>query len=226
MVARLTIDATPPFLRSSCGRTIPLDVGRWLADPEPEEHDLLDRAIGPVLDVGCGPARHVLALAARGIAALGVDNAPSAVALARRRGARVVHRSIFDRLPGAGRWGSALLLDGNIGIGGDPSALLARVRSLLHRKGRVLMELEPPGAPSSSLVVRTEDADGVSHWFDWAQLAADDVEDVAWEAGLVVAERWEAAGRWFARLDVAAPVSHRQAARSSSGLANGEGDAA
>lgn len=202
MAARPAIDASRPLLRSSCGRTIPLDIGRWLADPEPEERDLLDRAIGPVLDVGCGPGRHVVALTARGISALGVDNAPSAVAIARRRGARVVHRSIFDRLPGEGRWGSALLLDGNIGIGGDPSALLARIRSLLHGRGRVLVELEPPGIPSARLLVRTENAQGVSHWFDWAQLAVDDVVGAARSAGLMVGERWEAAGRWFARLDV------------------------
>lgn len=59
------------LLRSSCGRTIPLPVLRWLGEAEPEEHDLLDRALGPVLDVGCGPGRHVVALARRGIPALG-----------------------------------------------------------------------------------------------------------------------------------------------------------
>ncbi len=201
MVAQLSTAEPTPRLRSSCGRTIPLHVWRWLDDPGPEEHEVLDRAIGPVLDVGCGPARHVLALAARGVPTLGIDNAPSAIELARRRGAQVLLRSVFDRLPGEGRWGTALLLDGNIGIGGDPESLLSRVRALVCDGGRVLVELEPPGAPSARLRVRTEDGQGTSHWFAWAQVAADDVDAAAGSAGFTVIERWSGAGRWFARLD-------------------------
>lgn len=207
MAAQLEITEPTARLRSACGRTIPLHVWRWLGAPGPEEHEVLDRAVGPVLDVGCGPARHVLALAARGVPALGIDNAPSAVELARRRGAQVLLRSVFDRVPGEGRWGTALLLDGNIGIGGDPEALLSRARSLLCEGGRVLIELEPPGAPSTRLRVRTEDGRGISHWFAWAQVAADDVDAAACAAGFTVTERWSGAGRWFARLDVTACVS-------------------
>jgi SAM-dependent methyltransferase len=197
-----TFGAWEPLLRSSCGRTIALDVHRWLGEVQPEEHEVLDRAVGPVLDVGCGPARHVLALRARGIPALGIDNARSAIALARRRGAEVLERSVFDRLPGEGRWKSALLLDGNIGIGGDPGALLARLGTVLGSGGRLLVELEPPGGPTSSLVVRTETGDAVSHWFEWAQLAADRVDDVARKAGFDVCEQWHSQDRWFAQLDV------------------------
>ena len=35
-------------------------------------------------------------------------------------------RSVFETLPGEGRWDTVLLMDGNIGIGGDPAALLGR----------------------------------------------------------------------------------------------------
>ena len=202
MVAQLSIAEHTPMLRSSCGRTIPLHVWRWMDDPSAEEHEVLDRAVGRVLDVGCGPARHVLALAARGVPALGIDNAPSAVELARRRGAQVLLRSVFDRVPGEGRWGTALLLDGNIGIGGDPQSLLTRVRALVCEGGRVLVELESPDVRSARLRVRTEDAQGASHWFAWAQVAAHDVDAAASPAGFTVTERWSGAGRWFARLDV------------------------
>ena len=58
--------------------------------------------------------------------ALGIDVTPAArAAAARRRRRRVLRRCVFDRVPGEGRWRTALLLDGNIGIGGDPVALLA-----------------------------------------------------------------------------------------------------
>ena len=98
---------------------------------------MLERVDGPVLDIGCGPARHALTLAEAGIVTLGIDISLPALAVARRRGAPVLHRSIFERVPGHGRWGTALLLDGNIGIGGAPDALLRRVAALLRVDGRV-----------------------------------------------------------------------------------------
>ncbi len=128
------VERAPAMLRSSCGREIPLRMERWFGEPGPEEVALLAMAIGPALDVGCGPARHVLALTAMGIPAVGIDNAPSVVDIARRRGARVVLGSVFGPLPKEGRWGSALLLDGNFGIGGDPAAALgSRARTRLSR---------------------------------------------------------------------------------------------
>ena len=65
----------------------------------------------------------------------------------------------------------------------------------------MLVELEPPGGPTSTLRVRLEVGDGVSHWFDWAQVAADDIDGLALGSGFEVVERWHAGGRWFARLD-------------------------
>ena len=79
------------------------------------------RCEGPVLDIGCGPGRFVEALASRGIPVLGVDISRSAVDQTSRRGVCALFRDINDRLPGEGRWGTVLLVDGNIGIGGDGS---------------------------------------------------------------------------------------------------------
>ena len=45
------------------------------------------------------------------------------------RGATVLQRDIFGPLPGEGRWGTALLFDGNVGIGGDPAASYAAAGS-------------------------------------------------------------------------------------------------
>ncbi len=52
---------------------------------------------------------------------------------------------MFAPLPGEGRWGTALLADGNIGIGGDPVALLRRLREVLDPRGRIVVELAAPG---------------------------------------------------------------------------------
>ena len=81
----------------------------------------------PVLDIGCGPGRHLAALQASGKRALGVDLSPVAVALARGRGATAMPGvGVRRRAAQPARWRTALLLDGNIGIGGAPVALLRR----------------------------------------------------------------------------------------------------
>ncbi len=114
----------------------------------------------------------------------------------------MLHRSVFDRIPNAGRWGSALLLDGNVGIGGEPVALFARVRELLRAGGRALMEVAPPGTRTSSLRVRTETDSGErSEWFAWAEVGADDLPELAARTSFTVEDLWGGGGRWFARLD-------------------------
>ncbi|HEV2814296.1 MAG TPA: class I SAM-dependent methyltransferase [Solirubrobacteraceae bacterium] len=180
------------------GRVLRLPLGRWLGPPSAEDERLLDRAAGPVLDVGCGPGRHVLALQRRGVLALGVDVSPAAVRLARRRGAPAMEGSVFGGLPGAGRWRSALLLDGNIGIGGDPAALLRRVASVLRPDGRVLAEVEPPGAPTRVELVQLECGGRLGAPFPWARVGADGVRSVA--APLAVHDVWRDGARWFAEL--------------------------
>ena len=175
-------------------------VDRWCGPITSDDADLLSRARAPVLDIGCGPGRHVVALTEQGKIAMGIDLTKPAVALARRRGAPVLHRSVFARVPGAGRWRSALLLDGNIGIGADPVGLLRRVRSLLCAGGTTLVELDPPGSTAISSSARLE-LDGVAGpWFPWTQLSVDDVVAVAASGGMTVIETWSANARWFAEL--------------------------
>lgn len=187
-------------LRTADGTTVALPVDRWRAEPSAEEWAVLSRAVAPVLDIGCGPGRHVVALAARGVVAMGVDASPAAAELARRTGAPVLRRSVFARVPGAGRWRTALLLDGNVGIGGDPVALLGRVGSLLAPGGRALVEVDPPGQPTRVVRARLERDGEIGPWFRWAQVGVDDLPAQAALAGLATAETWEGAGRWFARL--------------------------
>jgi SAM-dependent methyltransferase len=188
-----------PVLASTSGTTIDLRVDRWRDECDLVEEALLARLPDPVLDVGCGPGRMVDALVAAGRPGLGIDTSPAAVAEARRRGAPVLRRSVFDRVPGEGRWGAVLLLDGNVGIGGDPVALLARAAKLLRTGGVVATEVEPPGRPSESLTVRVETPDARhGPWFPWATVSADGIATVARAAGLAVASLDAGGGRWFA----------------------------
>jgi SAM-dependent methyltransferase len=188
-------------IRIAGGATQTLPLRRWLGPVDGADLAVLEHAAAPVLDIGCGPGRHLAALAARGHGGLGIDLSPVAVRLARARGAEAILRSVFADVPRPGTWRTALLLDGNVGIGGAPAALLARARALVEPGGAVLVETGPPGAPTRRLRVRLEAGGAVSPWFGWATVGADGIASLARAAGLVPRERFAAAGRWFVRLE-------------------------
>jgi SAM-dependent methyltransferase len=188
------------WLELADGERIELPVERWTAPSEGDDV-LLDACSGPTVDIGCGPGRLTAALAGRGVAALGVDSSRTAVRLTRRRGGNALHRNVFDRLPGEGRWRHALLADGNIGIGGDPAALLRRTAQLIAADGDVLVELEPPGHGLRLERVRLRPGHADGAWFTWAWVGADAITEVAVRAGLRVDWTTRHGHRWFARLE-------------------------
>ncbi|SHH61033.1 Methyltransferase domain-containing protein [Jatrophihabitans endophyticus] len=193
--------AAPLTLRTVTGRSLRFDVARWLAPVDAADATVLDRCAGPVLDVGCGPGRFVASLTARGAVALGVDIAETAVALTRGQGSPALLRSVFADLPGEGRWSTVLLVDGNIGIGGDPVRLLHRVAALLAPTGRVLVETAPDNTADERLSVRfTEQGDEVGPEFAWALVGAAALERYAADCGYAVAESWSSGGRTFVAL--------------------------
>jgi len=178
-----------------------LPVDRWLNDVTPADASALARVKAPVLDVGCGPGRHLQALAKQGVLSLGVDTCEAAVSLARRRGVAVLERSVFDPMPGTGRWATALLLDGNFGIGGRPHALLNRIHGLLRSKGSVIVEMESPRMPTYRSIARIEAGPHVGPWFPWAMVSTNDIDRFASLGGMAVVEKWTVDQRWFAHLE-------------------------
>ncbi|WP_431961721.1 class I SAM-dependent methyltransferase [Actinacidiphila sp. bgisy160] len=192
------------------GELLPLDIERWCAPPDTADDDVLNRCTGPALDVGCGPGRLVVALAARGVRALGVDVSPAAVARTRRHGGSAVRRSVFDRLPGEGRWATVLLMDGNVGIGGDPVALLARLRHLVAPGGRLLAEASPREA-DERLTVRVEDGHGRhGRPFPWARLGTTALLSTAKATGWIPTGGWTTEGRSFVELHRPRPGHHHE----------------
>jgi SAM-dependent methyltransferase len=188
-----------PEIEHADGSCMPLPVDGWLQE-SPGDKSLLERCQGPTLDIGSGPGRLTVALSERGIPALGIDITPYAVDLARSSGALVMLRDVFGRVPGTGRWMTVLLADGNIGIGGDPAALLRRAGELLAPEGHALVELEPPGSPLRLEQVRLRAAGLASAWFPWAFVGTDHIEDIARDAGFGQVETWTVDGRWFASI--------------------------
>lgn len=188
-----------PEIEHADGSTTPLQVDNWL-HIRPGDASIVDRCSGPTLDVGSGPGRLTVALAERGIPALGIDVTPYAVHIARAAGALTLLRDVFGRVPGAGRWMTVLLADGNIGIGGDPVALLRRVRELLTPLGQALVEVQPPGTVLHREQVRLRHGGQISAWFPWAYVGVDQIAETARSAGLRTTETWSADGRWFTSL--------------------------
>jgi SAM-dependent methyltransferase len=187
-------------VRFADGALQPLPLDRWLGAADAGDDAALALAEPDVLDVGCGPGRHLAALRASGKRALGVDLSPVAVRLARRRGAVAIPADVFGDVPWAGHWRTALLLDGNIGIGGAPVALLRRVGELLAPGGSALVEVDAPGAPTLRTRIRLEAPGVVSEWFGWARVGVDGIAELAARAGLDVEELLCVGDRWLVRL--------------------------
>jgi SAM-dependent methyltransferase len=212
-------EAEALVLRTADGRALPLLVSRWCGPPDAADEELLRHCRGPVLDVGCGPGRLTAALTKRGIPALGVDISRAAVARTRQAGAPALRRSVFDPLPGQGRWATVLLADGNIGIGGMPARLLRRCAQLLAPGGRMLIETEP-GNVDERLTGRLEHLDGRrGPVFPWARMGTAALLDAASEVGLHVMGQWRHADRefvWATRRPAARPEGSELPARVSS----------
>lgn len=210
--AALRTGRGPLFLRRADGWLLPLEVERWCARADVTDRAVLDRCEGAVLDVGCGPGRLVVELAGRGRTVLGIDVSEAAVehtvgrlapSTSGEGAARALRRSVFEPLPGEGRWDTVLLMDGNVGIGGNPPVLLERVAGLLRPGGLLIAETVPVNVDERAEVqvvdvVGALRADGVP--FSWARLGTPALLRHGRRAGWRRVAQWEVGGRCFAAL--------------------------
>jgi SAM-dependent methyltransferase len=181
------------------GTHAPLAAEMW-SKPRPGDGSVVGRCHGATLDVGCGSGRLTQALATAGVRALGIDISPHAVRLTRSRGVDAVQQDIFASDSGLGRWSHVLLMDGNIGIGGDAAALLRRCRELLGCGGTVIVEAGAPGTGSRRFLVQLVHADRSSRPFRWLISDANGIKSVAADVGLLPTAEWAVGGRWFIEL--------------------------
>lgn len=180
----------PLYLHTAEGHRFRLDLSPYFTSPaalDPDERTFLAMARGTVMDVGCGPARHARYLQQRGLCALGLDRSAGALAVARALGLRhAVHADVLTA-PLPHGIGTALLLDGNLGLAGSMHGarrLLERLANTCALGGRLLVGgRAPAGATARRLALRVEYRGAVGPWFAWLQLSLAGVIAVAAGAG-------------------------------------------
>ena len=184
-----------------------MDVSRWNADADETDLTLLRAATGPLLDIGCGPGRMVRAAMDLGLEVLGIDVSPTAIEIATNAGLSVLTRSVFEAIPSEGEWQTALLVDGNIGIGGDVRAMLARCREILAPEGEIVIETHTDARRHRSYFGTLTDTDGgQSESFPWAEIGITPLIGLADAEGLELLQAWTLDGRNFCRLAKTASV--------------------
>jgi SAM-dependent methyltransferase len=188
------------WIRHEDGEIRVLPARRWLgvrcppegsAAPDDDVDEVFDEAVtqmcfGPTIELGCGPGRLVARLIRRGIPALGIDRSAAAIRLAGRGGAPALLGDVFEPLPGMGRWQTVLLVDGNVGLGGDPRRILGRAAELLVRGGQCVAEFDAAAIGVRARWVRLETACDVGPWFRWASVGVDSAGALASQVGLTL----------------------------------------
>lgn len=182
------------------GMTQDLPVESWVRLADDTDRLMLGSCVGTTIDIGCGPGRMSAQLMLGGHVALGIDVVPEAVAQSRARGVNALRRDVFGHVPGEGRWESALLADGNIGIGGDPAGLLTRARQLVHPGGRIVVDLASAGTGLRVHQLHLRAGGLSSTSFPWAELGPEALPETAAAAGLMVAAVTRRRGRTVAVL--------------------------
>ena len=178
-------------------RSLDAALDRWLGSCDAADRTVLDRCTGATLDVGCGPGRLVAERRSPGVLSVGIDVNDVAVQITRDRGGAAVRADVFGPVLEQIDWETLVLLDGNLGIGGDPARLFGRCAELLAPGGVLVVETEAPGRGRGRGRRRLESATEVGQWFPWATL---DPDGVVASTSLVLRETWSADDRWFVAL--------------------------
>ena len=184
-------------LVASHGKRLPFELERWTGPADVADQGLLDRCTGATLDVGCGPGVWPRACPGAGSRSSVSTwlRPPSSAPPHWAPAPCAVPCSTSCRVRAVG----TLLADGNVGIGGDPTRLLARTHALLSEGGRLVVEPEPVEVDEVvELALQAVDGtSALSASFRWARLGVAATMRRGRAAGFTVEESWTSGGRCF-----------------------------
>ncbi len=183
-------------------KSAPLRALENRAEPESDWRfrRFLDAGLEPgrVLDVGCGDGGFLSAAAARGWKGVGVDYESRMIALARAKGLDAHAQDLGDFLKKrAAKEFDAVVLFDVLEHAPDPRALLALIRPVLRRGGRLAVTFPNDSRP---ILFRREEYDYPPHHFTRWNAAA--LRNFLERDGFAI-ERLETAGpsvRWFSEI--------------------------
>jgi SAM-dependent methyltransferase len=193
-----------------------MDYENWPA----HEREAIQRARGPVLDIGCGAGRVALYLQGRGHRVLAIDNSPLAVRVAKARGVRTTRVSSIDQIPSLrGTFRTIVLYGNNFGLfGGLKKArrLLAAMRGITAPDALIIASTANPyttceavhlayhqrnrerGRMAGQIRLRIRYAQFRGRWFDYLFASQDEVRSIVERTGWAVSEMVGSPGPEFA----------------------------
>lgn len=131
----------------------------YFAEPSDQQREVVEHAVGRVLDVGCGAGRNALYLQERGLDVVGIDVSPLAIEVCRRRGLRDARLLSVEEVDASlGSFDTVLMLGHNLALlGGARGArrILRRLHSVVVPGGRLIGDILDP--------YQTEDPDHLAY---------------------------------------------------------------
>lgn len=186
------------------------DAAAYFAEPTELQADIADRAIGRVLDVGCGAGRYALYLQERGRDVVAVDASPLAVEVCRRRGVRDVRLLTLEQVDQTlGRFDTVLMLGNNFGLTGSYTAakrVLKRLSRMTNPGAKILAQTLDPyrsanpdhlayqarnrarGRMSGQIRMRVRYKAQKTPWFDYLFVSQKEFDEIVRETGWRVSE--------------------------------------
>ncbi len=204
------------------------DLGPYFAeasDWSPQEEDALRRVGRRVLDIGCGPGRHLLEIQ-KGRLAVGLDISTRILEVCRERGGRLLVLASAERLPFRDSvFDTVLTMSNGLGISGGIDAtkrMLWDIGRVIGREGDFISHTMDPtnadsgiqedyrlrnvaeGRPGGLLRIRILYGDMVGPWFELLVLGPAEVESILGEVSfeLLQSIEWEGSMIYIARREV------------------------
>lgn len=170
----------------------------YFAEPLGQQREIVEHAVGRVLDVGCGAGRYDLYLQEQGLEVVGIDVSPLAVEVCRRRGLHDTRLlSVEEVDPSMGPFDTVLMLGHNLALLGSERGA-KRILRRLHRAvvsgGRLIGDILDPyetddpdhlayhaqnrakGRMGGQIRMRVRYKAYKSPWFDYLFLSRDELE--------------------------------------------------
>jgi 2-polyprenyl-3-methyl-5-hydroxy-6-metoxy-1,4-benzoquinol methylase len=167
----------------------------------PVEQQVVDRAKGRVLDIGCGAGRHSLYLQQKGFDVTGIDNSPGAIEVCKLRGLKnAIVRPIadVDKFE-QNSFDTVLMLGNNFGLFGDAEntkLILKKLSRITSTEAHIIAGTRNPyktdsaehleyhqlnlqrGRMAGQIKMRVRYGKRVGEWFDYLFVSREEMRDI------------------------------------------------